>query len=271
MLFLRFVRGRSGGSLAGMIVADTHLHLYPHYDFARAIQGCVDRLSALAPGATCAGFLAERSDCRVYRALKEGGGGPSSEEIDVSLADDGVCLVLRSFNRPALYLFPGRQIVTEERLELLCLTSDADIPDGLPAEIAVNRIREVGGVPVLTWAVGKWLFGRAHVVRALLEQFGPSELVLGDSAMRPVFWPTPGPMRTGRQRGYRLLAGTDPLPADGEERVMGRYASVLELDFDPVHACTSLRSALLDDAIALRTVGARSNAIEFVRRMTSGT
>lgn len=250
-----------------MIVADTHLHLYPQYDFARAVQGCISRLTALEPGAVCAGYLVERSDCRVYRALRDGSGGPSSEEIKVDLADDGDCLVLRTFGKPPLYLSPGRQIVTEERLELLCLTCDADIPDGLPAETAVNRIREVGGVPVLTWAVGKWLFGRAGVVRGLLDQFGPSELLVGDSAMRPVFWPTPHPMRTSRQRGYRILAGTDPLPADGEEHVMGTYATVFESDFAAARAGESLRFALRGEAGSMRTVGARSGAIEFVKRM----
>ena len=253
-----------------MIVADTHLHLYPQYDFARAIQGCVHRLSTLAPGATCVGFLAERWDCRVYRALRDGSGGPDSDEIRVGVIDDGKCLELQSFNKPPLYLFPGRQIVTAERLELLCLTTDADIPDGLAAETGVNRIREVGGVPVLTWAVGKWLFRRARVVRALLERFGPGELVLADSAMRPVFWPTPGPIRAGRRLGYRILAGTDPLPTEGEERVMGGYASLLESEFDTARARSSVRTALLDDAVPIRTVGARSGTIEFVRRLASG-
>jgi len=251
-----------------MIVADTHLHLYPHYDFARVVQGCINRLTTLEPDAVCAGYLAERSDCRVYRALRDGSGGPSSEEIQVGLTDDGVCLELRSFGQSPLYLCPGRQIVTEERLEILCLTCDADIPDGLPAERAVNRIREVGGVPVLTWAVGKWLFRRAGIVRSLLEQFGPSELLLGDSAMRPVFWPTPHPMRIGRSRGYRIVAGTDPLPADGEERVMGSYGSLFEAEFDAGRASESLRTALVDKAVAVRTVGTRSSAIEFFRRIT---
>ena len=250
-----------------MIIADTHLHFYPHYDFGSAVQGCIRRLQALAPDATCVGFLAERSDCNVYRALAEGTAGALTHNVSVSRTRDRKCLVVQCFNTPPLYLCPGRQVVTQERLELLCLTSDADIPDGLPAVEAVMRIREVGGIPVLTWAVGKWLFGRASVVRALLDRFGPDELLVGDSAMRPLFWPTPRTMRMARKHGYTILAGTDPLPAEGDARVMGRYASLLDADFDLDRARASLREALRADQDLVKVVGSRSGLFEFVRRM----
>jgi hypothetical protein len=252
-----------------MIIADTHLHFYPHYDFSTAVQGCVRRLKALAPDATCVGFLAERSDCHVYRALAEGNSKALAGEMRVTHTEDGKCLEVHSFNTPPLYLCPGRQVVTAERLELLCLASDADIPDGLAAEEAVARIREVGGVPVLTWAVGKWLFGRAPVVRALLERFGPDALLVGDSSMRPIVWPTPIPMRSARRRGYTIVAGTDPVPAAGEERVMGRYASLLDADFVPQRARASLRDALGGKAASIKTMGVRSGPVDFFRRMTA--
>jgi len=252
-----------------MIIADTHLHLYPHYDFATAAQACAQRLAALAPQATCVGFLAERSNCHAYRALAQGEGGPQAEAMSIATTGDGGCLVVRCFNTPPLYLCPGRQLVTAERLELLCLASDAGIPDGLPAETAVQRIREVGGVPVLAWAVGKWLFGRAPVVRALLARFGPDELLVGDSAMRPVFWPTPRPMRFAARHGFTILAGTDPLPAYGEARVMGRYATLLNAEFDPRQARSSLCAALMSGAPAAQAVGVRSGPLEFFRRMAN--
>ncbi len=250
-----------------MIIADTHLHLYPHYDLATAVRDCVVRMSALAPGATCAGYLAERSGCRVFRALMDGGGGTFAEGVAVESMSDGRSLALRGgFGAAPLYISPGRQIVTQERLEILCLSSDAEIPDGLPAAETVGRIREVDGVPVLTWAVGKWLFRRAKVVRSLLDSFGPGELLVGDSAMRPVFWPTPAPMRTALRRDYSVIAGTDPLPARGEERVMGRYASLFDAELDPGNVGASLRNALLIGAAGIKCVGNRSFPLTFFRR-----
>lgn len=248
-----------------MIVADTHLHLYHSYNLAFAMRECVLHLSSLAPEAVCAGFLSERSDCHLYRELSDAGGALSID--DVTVKPVAGCLEVQCFNAPSLYLMPGRQLVTAERLELLCLCVDADIPDGLPAETAVHRIHEVGGVAVLTWAVGKWLFGRAAVVQSLLDKFSASELLVGDSAMRPVFWPTPGPMRAAVNSGYRIIAGTDPLPAAGEESVMGSYASLMDAEFNSQDPAKSLRSALTDADAMLSSVGRRSGAIEFVRRM----
>jgi len=250
-----------------MIIADTHLHIYPEYNLAESLREYTIRLNALAPSAVCAGFMAERHDCHIYRALAEGDSQP--ENIAVKVLDGGSCLELQCFNAPLLYLVPGRQIVTAERVELLCLGVDADIPDGLPAETAIHRIREVGGAAVLTWAVGKWLFKRAAVVDDLLKTFSPQELLIGDSAMRPVFWPTPRPMRFARKNGYRVIAGSDPLPAAGEERVMGSYASLFSIGFDPEKPGTSLKSALYNPDAAIKSVGSRSGIFEFFQRMAN--
>ncbi len=249
-----------------MIVADTHLHLYPHYDLAVGVRECVARMNRLVPDAVCAGYLAERSDCRVYEALRTGRSGVFADDVTVEKLSDGRVLAIRAFGSEPLYLAPGRQIVTKERVELLGLTTDANIPDGLPAETTIQRIREVGGIPVLAWAVGKWLFGRAGTVRSLLDRFGPDELLLGDSAMRPTIWPTPVLIRTARNRGYKVVAGTDPLPAHGEEHVMGRYATVMDLEFNDAHAIEDLRSALRLNLRDIRCVGKRSGPVTFLRR-----
>jgi hypothetical protein len=258
-----------GGYYAVMIIADTHLHIYPEYDFAEALREYVVHLTALAPSALCAGFMAERSDCHIYRSLADGDKDNCLENIALKVLDNGSCLELQCFNTAPLYLLPGRQIVTAEKLELLCLGVDADIPDGLPAETAVHRIREVGGIAVLTWAVGKWLFKRAAVVDELLKTFSPQELMIGDSAMRPVFWPTPRPMRFARKNGYRIIAGSDPLPAAGEEKVMGSYASLFTAEFNPEKPSLSLKSALHDPDTAIKTVGSRSGIFEFFQRMAN--
>jgi hypothetical protein len=166
-----------------------------------------------------------------------------------------------------LFVLPGRQIATRERLEVLCLGSDAAIPDGEPAELTIRRIGELDALPVLAWAVGKWLFGRKRVVEKLLETFGPDRLLIGDSAMRPVFWPEPGPMREARRRQYRLLAGSDPLPKAGDERQAGRYATRVEAAFDPAFPSRSLLTALGKPSTPVQRVGSRCGLFEFPGRV----
>jgi hypothetical protein len=143
---------------------------------------------------------------------------------------------------------------------------DAAIADGLAADEAIARVLEVGGVAVLAWAVGKWLFKRAAVVRSLLDEFASRGLLVGDSAMRPVFWGEPRLMRYARRLDMRVLAGSDPLPASGEERVMGRYASLLQGKLEKATAGQDLREALISSK--LQTVGRRSGPLEFLQRMS---
>jgi hypothetical protein len=166
-----------------------------------------------------------------------------------------------------LFILPGRQIATRERLEILCLGSDSEIPDGEPADLTIRRIREIDALPVLTWAVGKWLFKRRRVVEKLISTFGPDKLLIGDSAMRPVFWPEPKPMRMARQLGYRLIAGSDPLPKPGDERQMGRYATLIEGSFNPLSPRRSLLAALSGGATTISRVGSRCGVFEFPSRL----
>ncbi len=76
-------------------------------------------------------------------------------------------------------------------------------------------------------------------------------------------------MQLARKSGHKILAGTDPLPADGEEHVMGSYASLLDMDFDPQNARESLRSALINTDVIAKSIGARSGAVGFFKRMAN--
>jgi len=250
-----------------MIIIDTHIHLYRQHNLKTALKVCAARLAALAPQATCAAVLTERAGENFFEQL-ESGQLHLPDDCALRVVEKRHCLKIESTSVASLYLFAGRQIVTAERLELLCLGINAAIPDGLPAADAVLRIRETGGVAVLTWAVGKWLFRRKKVVNRLLEEFAPQELLIGDSAMRPVFWPAPAAMQTALLQQRRIIAGSDPLPAPGEERVMGSYATLLEeADLNETHPFDSLAKALTAPQTGSRNLGRRCGPLEFFDRM----
>lgn len=252
------------------MIVDTHLHLYPVYDREAALRGCAQRLAALSPATVTLACLTERHDCHAYKALLETAAAEAgvADHPRYQVLEDGQCIVFHpGGGLSPLFVLPGTQISTRERLEVLCIGHDAAIPDGEPADLTIRRIGELDALPVLAWAVGKWLFKRKRVVEMLLEAFGPDQLLIGDSAMRPVFWPEPGPMRSARRRQYHLLAGSDPLPKAGDERQPGRYATLVDAAFDPERPARSLLAALAAPSVPLRRIGSRCGLLEFPGRL----
>jgi len=240
------------------IIADTHLHFYPCYDTGKAFSCLTGTLAALSEGAAVqVGFMAERYDCDFYSRLLSGS-VETGGEFELRAATDGTSVSVRrtgsrqevdstaAAHPPVeLFLLPGRQVVTMERLEILALATPGPIPDGLPAAEVVEKTLALDGVPVLAWAPGKWFFRRGEVVRELIERFDPKALLIGDSSLRPGIWSEPLLMKTARKKGFRVVAGSDPLPFRGEESAMGTYASSFDGTFDPCNALISARELLL--------------------------
>jgi hypothetical protein len=250
-----------------MMIVDTHVHLYPGYHTGAILRLCAECLHTLAPDAVPVACLTERGDCDAYRKLLESrvieGGGV----LCVEALEDGRSLVVRfGGGVPPLFVLPGRQIATRERIELHCLGRLVDIPDGLACKETMGRILELDGLAVVPWGVGKWLFRRRRVVDQLLADFPPDRLMIGDSAMRPWFWGEPLPMRRARTKGYRILCGSDPLPHETDGAWIGRYALLLASRFDaaaPAKSCLEgLRTA------QVTRMGRRPGPLAFFRRMT---
>jgi hypothetical protein len=246
------------------LIADTHMHFYPCYD-AAAMRHLADNLGELSGNAVKIGFLAERRDCNFLAQIAAGGADlgvfkaqPSSEPDAVSIHRDG---------KLVLYLIAGRQVVTAERIEVLSLASRLNIAEGLPADETVRSILNAKGVPVLSWAPGKWFFERGNVVRRLINRFKPGEVLIGDTSLRPMLWATPWLMHEAGKRGLKILAGSDPLPFAGEEKYMGTYATIMEGEFNADKPATSMRNLMLSPDFAPVLTGLRCGPIEVARRL----
>lgn len=243
--------------------ADTHVHVYPQHQAAVTLRAAIRHLgkTPASPGDAYALLLTEAASCNWFASLKDGSHGlPADFQILPSPEAESVEIL---FDQQRIHVFAGRQIVTAERLELLALTL-AEIPeDGQPAEAVLTDIQSRGAVPVLAWAPGKWMFSRAEKVRQLIDgRRGP--LLLGDSSLRCLGWPRPGPMR---RSAYPLLAGSDPLPFPGEEKQAGRYGVEIEMILDPGAPVSSLRKALMNPATPCRLLGRRNRPDMMLKRM----
>jgi hypothetical protein len=205
------------------ILVDTHIHLYPCYSLPQALTSCITNLHALAPDAVAVACLTERHDCFFFQKLREG--SLVVDGFDVERNDDPNSLHLTTVSGQMLVLAAGRQIITKERLEVLALTADLRIPDGLPIRETIKQVIAEGAAPVLPWSPGKWFFNRGEIINAILHESDPQSVLVGDVTLRPRGWPTPHLIRTAQQLGFKTLYGSDPLPFPGEEQMLGRYAT----------------------------------------------
>ncbi len=244
------------------VIADTHVHLYPVHDTGHLLAGAWDRLQALegASGAWKVLFLTETSREQAFEGLCRGEAGlPDGWRI--ACTGDGRGVWLEKEGRRMLVV-AGRQIVCKERVEILALGVRQAMGEGLPAADVVRRVREAGGLPVLAWAPGKWMFGRAGVVRGLFQ--ADPALLAGDSSLRCLGWPEPGAMR---RKGLPVLAGSDPLPLRGEEEQAGRYAVRFQVDAEGHEPVEALLSALRGGCGPVARVGTRNPPTAMLRRL----
>jgi len=245
------------------IVADGHVHLYPCYRMETALASLAANLDRLGRGKGQAkvGLLAERSDCHVFRGLYDGSLRVPGWEVS-PLTDAGGESVVAVSGRDRLHLFPGRQVATAERLEVLALMTDTGMPDGEPAGRVIEAAHSAGGLPALNWAPGKWLFGRAAIVGDLFGRIPPARLLVCDTSLRPKGWTEPRAMREAARHGFTVLAGSDPLPFSGQEQLPGTYGFVCDAPFDETAPAASLRSALTGNPRGFQRIGHRRGPLK---------
>lgn len=249
------------------IVADTHVHIYPCYDLQVFSDMLERNLKTVGTGQTIRlGFLTERYDCNFFDDIKSGKLDLSTMCDNLQISQDESSLIRDNGSGEKCILIPGRQVVAEERIEILALATTVKIPDGMLAVDTVTMILDNGGVPVVAWAPGKWFGARGDVVKNLLDSFNPARLLIGDSSMRPTIWAEPFIMRAARKEGYRIIAGSDPLPFAGEEKIAGTYCSIFDASFGLASPLASARN-MLWNANDIITVGHRGSPLKTLQRM----
>jgi len=247
------------------IAADCHLHMYPSYPLAGTLAGLIRRLDALTPRtpALRLGLVTDRQGESFFKNTSRHTTDPFVIEAG---PEDGALCVCHD-GQVMVTLIAGRQINTAERIEVLSLAAAPDIPDGLPAREVIRRITDAGGMPVLPWAPGKWIGRRGALIHELVGEAQPGQLLLGDSAIRPCCFRLPAAMRLGIARGLGLIAGSDPLPFPGDERWMGRYGIVIDVDFDATRPVTGMRRILAGLRGAEHIAGRRGSPADTLFRM----
>ena len=217
-------------------MVDAHVHIHPCFPLESFFDGALENFGKvdLSESATGCLLLAEMAGSYWFRNAPGtvGAWTLASKEEENSL-------VARRSTGERLIVVAGRQIVVRERLEVLALGRNADIPDGLPLDEALLRVRESGALPVLPWGFGKWSGRRGALVAATLAKPG-GELYLGDNSNRLQLAGVPRLLREAGERGVLVLPGTDPLPFPNHAGRAGSFGFVLETALDPLRPAEDL-------------------------------
>ena len=233
-------------------LVDAHVHFHACFDTEIFLASARENFAAAAseagiePGFTAFLLLTESADANWFSQLQERA-SHGWKVCDLwnahATSDDREVRVVHSSGM-ALNVVAGRQIVTAERLEVLALGSAVTLPDGYPLLETIQRVSELGGVPVIPWGFGKWLGRRGRKVHDVLATAAPGELFLGDNSGRLTGTRDPEQFVRARAKGIGILPGTDPFPFSEQARRVGRMGFVVRSSH-PLSSWEQLRAAII--------------------------
>lgn len=257
------------------LLVDGHLHVYDCYNLEKFFQNAIANLESAArlnfpddEQRQNIFLLTEGKENRFFKTFKETGTLPNQRDFRFLDTGESCSLMLTRDGKTAGYVLNGRQIVTRENLEVLHVATDTYIPDGEPIQQVVESIISNNQIAILAWGVGKWMFQRGKIISDLIRNYQSPYLFIGDNSARPVLFPTPGLYKTARQKGIRLLNGSDPLPFAGEESKPGSFGFSVKGRFDPQKPAHSLKQILTNPDSAIEFFGQRDRCASFFSRQS---
>ena len=131
--------------------------------------------------------------------------------------------------KEAIAIICGRQVRAADGLEVLALGTCEQFPEGLPFSQAVETVRQSGALAAIPWGFGKWTGARAQRVRAMLASTDPADLFLGDNGGRVESMGAPSIIEDAERRGFRVLPGTDPFPFSTDQRRVGGFGLLADV------------------------------------------
>jgi hypothetical protein len=262
-----------------MLLVDAHVHVYHCFDLDDFIRSAIANFQAAAralggPGEHCPilvltdwfkqTWFEDFRRCVDDRDLSRRMGVPAWR---FQATPDPEALMIAGPAGEGLYLLAGRKIISEENLEVLALGTTHRFQDGMPLAATLEAIAQAPGapIPVVPWAVGKWLGRRGQVLAEVLRN-APVPFYLCDNGNRPAFWGRPRHFDLAARTGIPLLAGSDPLHFPSEVHRAGRFGFVLPGNLTGGHPVRELKAALTSAASSEITLfGPMESAWRFLR------
>jgi len=243
---------------------DGHVHFHTidcvaaTLDAAAANFRAISRVSAGPLGAV---LLAQAARERVFEALLASAPVPGWSFVPAR--DEPETLIARR-GAATVIVVCGRQVRTDDGLEVLALGTRQEFSDGLTLAEAVDAVQASGALTVLPWGFGKWLGERGKLVATILEARGAEALFVGDNGGRATVMGVPALIRTSAQKGFRVLSGTDPLPVTGDYRRVGGFGFLAEIEVPEEAPWRALRDWLIARRASPEPYGRACGPVRFV-------
>ncbi|KAA3599682.1 MAG: hypothetical protein D8M57_03955 [Candidatus Scalindua sp. AMX11] len=253
------------------LVIDGHVHYYNCYDPERFFDAAITNLEiSFRSNNSKEGNLqkillfTEGKEHNNFSRFKNN--GIRGHNFGFENTKEGCSLILTKNSEPHCFILAGRQIVTQEKLEILSLASTHKIEDGLPAKEVVTTLLDRKEITVLPWGVGKWFFKRGKTIKKIVKEYHSPYLFIGDNGARPSFWPTPKLYDISKEFGVRVVSGSDPLPFSEDTCRVGTFGFTIEGRVSVDKPAESFRNILLSNKGSITLFGNRDNARQFLRR-----
>ena len=222
------------------IIVDAHVHLHSCFDVITSLNRAQDNFNRVALQLqsenqyTGALFLTEGEHEKSFSRLqsffeqKRATDSDIRSEWRVHYTEESITMFLRKADHPALLVVAGRQIVSQENLELLAIGTRYEFEEKAPLKTLIEQTVSVGAIPIIPWGFGKWTGQRGKFVQTLLEDPSLPPFFLGDSGNRPGFIPKSPLFNEAASRGILNVPGSDPLPFSHDETRLGSFGFVLD-------------------------------------------
>ena len=254
-----------------LIFVDAHVHFYDCFDINQFLNSALRNFEQLSEKLSIKSFvpillLTESENQNFFQVFKQA--ADNSQPSDrlknwtFQRTQETLSLAVCNQHQQKIYLIAGRQVVTQENLEVLALITDESFPNDLPLKDTIQNIVDKGGIPVIPWGFGKWIGQRKQVLNRFLEH--RSGLFLGDNSGRPLFW-YPHYFRQAKKKGLRILPGTDPLPLASQVNRPGSFGFTIQGNLGLEEPGLQLKQMLLDPQTTVNPYGTLESPWRFIR------
>jgi hypothetical protein len=257
-----------------MLIIDAHVHIYACFDLNTFVESAFRNFEKAAGAQQADQFsavitIADWSGASWFEKLAELGREQQKKDLNTArfrIQATGEDESLRISNKQGqeILIVAGRKIITSEDMEVLALCSKATIADGRPLEKTVRTIAGLGAVPVIPWAVGKWLGQRGTVLDDLMNLEDRPFFYLCDNGNRPFFWGKPRHFAAAQKKSIPIISGSDPLHFPAEAHRAGAFGFTIPGNLSSEAPARDLRNILLHSNLPIRHYGRLERFVPFL-------